>query len=147
VNFIVPAGFPTGAATLVVSNGLAATAPVMLQIDGPAPAINAGAVINAAGVTLDAATAANPGDILNVQITNVDPSVASAPGRVQVRISGVRMPVLGVTQITAAATGQPASSGVLQVQFADTQSFGDSPVPLVVSVDGSAGAAVTITAR
>jgi len=36
---------------------------------------------------------------------------------------------------------------VLQIQFADTQSFGGSPVPLVVAVDGSASAAVTITAR
>jgi uncharacterized protein (TIGR03437 family) len=144
VNFIVPAGFASGPATLVVSNGSAATAPVLIQIDGPQPII--GAVANAVGVALDANTAANPGDILSVQVTNVDPSVASAPNRVQVRISGVLMTVLGVTQI-AAPTGQTASTAVLQVQFADVQSFGGSQAPLVVSVDGSASAAVTITAR
>jgi uncharacterized protein (TIGR03437 family) len=147
VNFIVPAGFAAGPATLLVSNGLAATAPVLIQIDGPPPVIGAGAVSNAMGVALDANTAANPGDILSVQVTNVDPSVAGATNRVQVRISGVLMTVLGVTQIAAAPAGQAASTAVLQIQFADTQSFGGSPVPLVVAVDGSASAAVTITAR
>ena len=145
VNFIVPAGFASGPATLVVSNGSSATAPVLLQIDGPPPIV--GAVANSAGVTLDANTAANPGDILSVQVTNVDPSVAGAPNRVQVRISGVLMTVLGVTQIAAAPAGQPVSTAALQVQFADVQSFGGSPAPLVVSVDGFPSAAVTITAR
>jgi uncharacterized protein (TIGR03437 family) len=144
-NFIIPGGFASGPATLVVSNGSAATAPVLLQIDGPPPII--GAVANASGVALDANTAANPGDILSVQLTNVDPSVAGALTRVQVRISGVFMTVLSVTQIAAAPAGQAASTAVLQIQFADTQSFGSSQVPLVVSVDGSASAAVTITAR
>ena len=87
------------------------------------------------------------GDILGVQVTNVDPSVAGALTRVQVRISGVLMTVLSVTQVAAPPAGQAASTAVLQIQFADTQSFGDSQVPLVVYVDGSASAAVTITAR
>jgi len=147
VNFIVPAGFAPGPATLVVSNGSAATAPVLIQIDGPQPIIGAGTVTNAMGVALDANTAANPGDILSVQVTNVDPSVVTAPNRVQVRISGVLMTVLGVTQIAAAPAGQAAFTAALQIQFADTQSFGGSQVPLVVSVDGSASAAVTIAAR
>jgi hypothetical protein len=119
----------------------------LIQIDGAQPSIGAGTVTNALGVALDANTGANPGDILSVQVTNVDPSVAGAPNRVQVRISGVLMTVLGVTQIAAAPTGQAASTAVLQIQFADTQSFGGSQVPLVVAVDGSASAAVTITAR
>jgi uncharacterized protein (TIGR03437 family) len=145
VNFIVPGGFPAGTATLVVSNGLAATSPVVIQIDGPPPII--GAAANASGVALDANTAANPGDILSVEVTNVDPSVVGAPNRVKVRISGVLMTVLGVTQIAAAPEGQAASTAVLQIQFADTQSFGGGQAPLVVSVDGFASAAVTITAR
>jgi len=147
VNFVIPAGFATGPATLVVSNGSAATASVILQIDGPAPVIAAGSPANSAGVALDTTTAATPGDILSVQVTNADPTVVSAPSRVQVRISGVLMPVVSVTQSTAAAAGQPASTATLLVQFADTQSFGGSPVPLVVSVDGSASVAATITAR
>jgi uncharacterized protein (TIGR03437 family) len=147
VNFIVPAGFATGAATLVVSNGSDATKPVLVQIDGPPPIIGAGTVSNAMGMALDATTAANPGEILTVQVTNVDPSVAGAPNRVKVRISGVLMTVLSVTQVAAAPAGQAASTAVLQIQFADTQSFGDSQVPLVVYVDGSASAPMTITAR
>jgi uncharacterized protein (TIGR03437 family) len=151
VNFVVPAGFASGPATLVVNNGLAvssgsaSTAPVLLQIDGPPPIV--GTVANAVGIALDANTAANPGDILSVAVTNVDPSVAGAPNRVQVRISGVLMTVLGVTQTTASPAGQPASTAVLQIQVADVQSFGGSQVPLVVSVDGSPSTAVTITAR
>jgi uncharacterized protein (TIGR03437 family) len=147
VNFIVPAGFATGAATLVVSNGSDATKPVLVQIDGPPPIMGAGAVSNAMGMALDATTAANAGEILTVQVSNVDPSVAGAPNRVKVRISGVLMTVLSVTQVAAPPAGQAASTAVLQIQFADTQSFGDSQVPLVVYVDGSASAAVTITAR
>lgn len=147
VNFIVPAAFATGPATLVVSNGSGSTAPVIIQIDGPPPIIGVGTLSNAAGVVLDANTAANPGDILSLQVTNVDPSVAGALNRVQVRISGVLMTVLSITQVSAAATGQSASTAVLEIQFADTQSFGDSQAPLVVSVDGSASAAMTITAR
>jgi len=145
VNFIVPAGFASGRATLVVNDASGSTAPVLVQIDGPQPVI--GGVTNAAGVALDAGTAANPGDILTVQVTNVDPSVAAAPNRVQVRISGVLMTVLGVTQVAAATAGQTTSTAVLEIQFADVQSFGGSQVPLVVSIDGSASAAVTITAR
>jgi uncharacterized protein (TIGR03437 family) len=135
INFIIPAATPVGQATLVVSNGPASTYPVMLQIDAPQPVIEA------------AVAATNPGDIVNVQVTNVDPGIVTAPSRVQVTMSRVPMNVLGVTQVSAAANGQPGSSGVFQIQFAVTQSFAASEVPLVVLVDGSPSTAVDVTAR
>jgi hypothetical protein len=57
------------------------------------------------------------------------------------------MSVLSVTQVSAAANGQPASSGVFQIQFAVTQSFAGSVVPLVVYVDGSPSLSIPVTAR
>jgi hypothetical protein len=127
LNFLIPAGFPVGPATLVVGNGPASTFPVMLQIDSPAPVIAAPVV----AVT-------NPGDIVNVQVTNVDPGIVTAPNRVQVTMSRVPMNVLSVS---------PVSAGIFQIQFAVTQSFAGSEVPLVVLVDGSPSAAVEVTAR
>jgi uncharacterized protein (TIGR03437 family) len=136
INFIIPAATPVGPATLVVSNGPASTYPVMLQIDAPQPMIQ-----------LPAVAATNPGDIVNVQVTNVDPGIVTAPSRVQVTMSRVPMNVLGVTQVSGAASGQPASPGVFQIQFAVTQSFAGSEVPLVVLVDGSPSTAVSVTAH
>jgi hypothetical protein len=127
LNFQIPAGFPAGPATLVVSNGPASTFPVMVQIDGPQPVI-----------AVPAVAATNPGDIVNLQVTNVDPGIVNAPNRVQVTMSRVPMNVLGVT---------PVSAGVFQVQFAVTQSFAGSVVPLVVLVDGSPSLSIPVTAR
>jgi hypothetical protein len=127
LNFLIPGGFPVGPATLVVSNGLASAFPVMVQIDGPPAAI-----------AVPAVAATNPGDIVNLQVTNVDPGIVNAPNRVQVTISRVPMNVLSVT---------PVSAGVFQVQFAVTQSFAGSVVPLVVLVDGSPSLPTPVTAR
>ncbi|HUI58146.1 MAG TPA: matrixin family metalloprotease [Bryobacteraceae bacterium] len=144
INFIVPDGFPSGLATLVLNNGAFNSFPVIMPVYGAPPVINS--VVNAAGVTLDSTHAANPGDVLSVQVTNLDPGVLSALNRVQVSLSGVPMSLLNITQVSAAATGQPASAGVFQIQFAVTQSFAGSQVPLVVAVDGSASAPLAITA-
>jgi uncharacterized protein (TIGR03437 family) len=143
VNFLIPAGFPIGPATLLLSNGAASTFPVMVQIDSP-PAVIVAPASDTAGV---AVAATNPGDILNVQVTNVDAGIVNAPGRVQVTMSRVPMSVLGVTQVSAAANGQPTSAGVFQIQFAVTQSFAGSQVPLVVLVDGSPSLSIPVTAR
>jgi uncharacterized protein (TIGR03437 family) len=151
INFQIPAGFPTGPATLVVDNGAASAFPVFLQIDSPpaviatpAPGAAGSAVSNAAGAAVQAT---NPGDIVSVQVSNVDPEIVTAPNCVQVTLSGVPMAVLSVTQASAAPNGQPASAGVFQVQFAVTQSFAGSVVPLVVSVDGSPSLSIPVTAR
>lgn len=146
INFQVPAGFPVGPATMVVSNGAASAFPIYVQIDSPPALINAPAtaVSNAAGTAVQLV---NPGDVVTVQVTNVDPGIANSPNRVQVTLSGVPMTVLNITPVSAAANGQPASSGILQIQFAVTQSFAGWQVPLVVCVDGSPSLSVPVTAR
>jgi uncharacterized protein (TIGR03437 family) len=150
LNFQVPSGFPVGPATMVVSNGTFSALPIYVQIDSPpalievpAASATAPAVSNAAGAAVQAV---NPGDLVSVQVTNVDPGIVNAPNRVQVTLSGVPMSVIGVTQVSAAAGGQPASAGVFQVQFAVTQSFAGWQVPLVVCVDGSPSLSISLTA-
>jgi uncharacterized protein (TIGR03437 family) len=151
INFQIPAGFPAGPATMAVTNGAVSAFPVYIQIDSPPALIdvptgnaNASAVSNAAGAAVQAV---NPGDIVSVQVTNVDPGIVNTLSSVQVTLSGVPMMVLSVTQVSAAASGQPATAGVFQIQFAVTQSFAGWQVPLVVCVDGSPSLSVPITAR
>jgi hypothetical protein len=80
----------------------------------------------------------NPGDIVSVPVTNVDAGIVTAPSRLQITLSGVPMPVVSVT---------PVSATVFQIQFAVTQSFAGWQVPLVVCVDGSPSLAIPVTAR
>jgi uncharacterized protein (TIGR03437 family) len=155
INFQIPAGFPVGPATMVVTNGAAvdgSSFPIYVQIDSPPALIEVPQAAAGSSVLLNAAGAAvqlvSPGDIVSVQVTNVDAGIVNAPNRVQVTLSGVPMAVLSVTPASAAAgSGQPAPAGVFQVQFAVTQSFAGWPVPLVVSVDQSPSLPVQVTAR
>ena len=136
INFLIPAGFPTGPATLDLNNGLASAFPVVLQIGNPPPAI--AAVTNASGVPLDVSHSAGMGDILNVLVAGLDPTVPGNLSRLQVTVSGIAMQVMGIS---------PAANGLFQIQIFLSQSFAGAQVPLVVSVDGSSGAPVGITVR
>jgi uncharacterized protein (TIGR03437 family) len=136
VNFLIPAGFPTGLAVLKVNNGSAAANQVLLQIDAPPPTIVS--VTNPSGVAYDAAHIAGAGDVVNVLLSNLDPGVLNNPSRLQVTVSGVAMPVQFIVS---------AGNGLYQVQFVLPQSFGGTPVPLAVLVDGSSSSTVSITVR
>jgi hypothetical protein len=136
INFFLPANFPTGPATLKVSNGTLAANPIGVQIDVAPPTIQS--VTNASGVVYDAAHFAAALDVVNVDVTNLDPGVLSNPARLQVTLNGQSMPVQSVTQ---------ASNGQVQVQFVLNQSFGGVPVNLAVVVDGSSSAPVPVTVR
>jgi uncharacterized protein (TIGR03437 family) len=133
INFVIPAGMPAGPAVLKLVGSLSSTA-LVLQIDGAAPAIQT--VTNAAGVTLDALHPANPGDLLTATLTGIDLSAADR-NRLQAAVSGVPMTIQQVT----------TQNGVVQVQFALSQSFAGYLVPLTVSLDGSVGAPYPLTAR
>jgi hypothetical protein len=136
VNFVVPAGFPTGAAVLNL-NTSAGSISVVVTIGNPPVVItgvsNAGGISPAASAAPGAVTYFNPGDTVNVQVSGLDPTVASNLGRVQVTVSGLSMPVI--------------QAGNGQVQFVLSQSFGGAQVPVVVLVDGSTSAAFTIAVR
>jgi uncharacterized protein (TIGR03437 family) len=137
INFVIPAGIPAGPATLNLNNGSASAFPVILQIGNPPPVITA--VTDASsGVPLSASNSAGMGDVLNVLVTGLDPTVPANPSRLQVTVSGISMPVLGIT---------PASNGQFQIQIIVTQSFAGAQVPLAVSVDGSSGAPFNIIVR
>ena len=136
INFVVPAGLPTGPATLTLNNGSASAFPVILQISNPPPTITG--VTNMSSVSLGAGNSAGMGDVLNVLVTGLDPTVLSNPSRLQVTVSGISMTVVGIT---------PASNGQFQIQIILTQSFAGAQVPLAVWVDGSSSAPFTITVR
>ena len=134
INFVIPAGFPTGLATLNVNNGAFSAFPVMVEIDGPPPAI--ASINNAANQPLSASV--GPGDVLNLLVTGLDPGVIANPSRVQVTVSGLNVPVEQISQ---------ASGSQIQIQIVITQSFGGAQVPVVVWQDGSPSQAATITVR
>jgi uncharacterized protein (TIGR03437 family) len=135
INFFVPLGFPTGPATLKLNNGAQDAFPVMVQIDGPPPSIIS--VNNLSNLPLNG-NSVGVTEILNVVVTGLDPGVLTNLGRVQVALSGVMMPVLGITALP---------NGQFQIQFIVTQGFGGASVPLMVWVDGSSSQPVNITVR
>ncbi|MBZ5617714.1 MAG: IPT/TIG domain-containing protein [Acidobacteriia bacterium] len=135
INFLVPAGFPTGLARLDLNNGAIAAFTVMVEIDNPPPAI--ASVNNQSNLPLNGGSV-TAGEILNVVVTGLDPGVLTNQSRVQVTVAGVTMPVLGIAS---------SGNGQFQIQFVLTQSFGGSQVPLMVWVDGSSSQPVNITVR
>jgi uncharacterized protein (TIGR03437 family) len=133
-NFLAPAGFSTGPATLSLSNG-AGSVSIGVPIGNPPPTIQG--LSNSQG-TVDATHPANLGDVLTVLASGIDPSSVPAVSRLQATVSGLSMTVLQIS---------PASNNQVQIQFVLTQSFGGSQVPVTVSLDGSPSNPYTISAR
>jgi uncharacterized protein (TIGR03437 family) len=136
INFVIPAGFPTGLATLNLNNGLTSAFPVLVQIGNSPPTVTG--VTSGSGVSLDASHPAGAGDVLNVLVAGLDPAVPGNLSRLQVTVSGISMQIMGVA---------PASNGQFQIQILLTQSLAGAQVPLVVSVDGSSSAPFTLAVR
>jgi len=127
INFIVPANFPTGPATLRLNNGLVSAYPVLVQINEAPPVI------------VDASTASNTsGDVLNVLVTGLPQWVAVNPSRLRVTAGGIDLPAPQVSSL---------ANGVVQLQFPLKQTFSASPVSIQVWVDGSAAAPFLLTIR
>jgi uncharacterized protein (TIGR03437 family) len=128
INFLVPAGFPTGPATLKVTSGGVVGFPVVMQIDAAPPV-----------VTDVSTSSAAAGDTIQITVAGLDGGVvANRLNRLKVTIAGVEMTVAQIT---------PAGPGVYQLQIAVNQSFGASPVPLAVWADGVSSVPVTVTIR
>jgi uncharacterized protein (TIGR03437 family) len=137
INFTIPAGFPTGPATLRLNNGTVQAFPVIVPINAPPPAITGVSSMSnlslvAAGVTVGA------GDVVNVLATGLDPTVTENLSRLHVMVSGIDMPVQQVL---------PVSNGTYQIQIVLIQSFGGGQAPVTVSVDGSSSAPYFIAVR
>jgi uncharacterized protein (TIGR03437 family) len=123
INFVIPAGVPTGPAVLTLQGAL----PIVVQIDPPPPVIVGTA--SAAGVALGGSEPPAPGDTITLTVTGMDPAVVSAPSRVAVAEGGVSIPVFTIQQPKDA-------SGDLLMQFALTASVTGQQVPVTVSLDG-----------
>ena len=136
INFVIPAGFPTGLATLKVIGNSGASNPVLVPVVSPPPAIQT--ITNAYGTAYDASHFASASETIDIYVSGLDPTVLSNPSRVQVKVSGVSMPVLSIT---------PAPGNQFQIQTILTQSFGGQQVPVAVLVDGSTSTTVQITVR
>jgi uncharacterized protein (TIGR03437 family) len=136
INFLIPAGFPAGLATLKLIGSAASANPVLVQIASPPPVIQS--VTNSSGVAYDSTHAASAGDVIDVFVTGLDPAVQSNPSRLLVTVAGAGMPVQSIT---------PAPNNQFEIQVNLTQSFGGQQVPLAVIVDGSSSATVQITVR
>ena len=137
VNFFIPAGFPTGPATLRLNNGSIAAFPVIVQVNAPPPIITG--VSTVSNVSLASiSTTVGAGDVLNILATGLDPTVTDNPGRLHVMVSGIDMPVQQIFSL---------GNGVWQIQIVLTQSFGSVQAPVVVSVDGSSSAPFLIASR
>ncbi|HUA57224.1 MAG TPA: matrixin family metalloprotease [Verrucomicrobiae bacterium] len=135
INFVVPAGVPTGPTPLTVSNG-SGSITLILPIGDPPPAIQS--VSSTQGTTVDAQHAANVGDVLSVYVTGFNPNALPALSRLGVTISGLPMTIVSIA---------PAVNGQSQIQFVLGQSFAGSQVPLAVWLDGSSSNPYTITAH
>jgi len=139
INFFVPTPFASGPATLTLNNGSVNAFPVLVQIDNPPPSIVQ--VTNQSSVALSGnppSGSAGAGDLLNVVVSGLDPTVLDNPSRLEVTVSGVSMPVLGIT---------PAANGQYSIQIVLTQSFGSTQVPVMVWVDGSSSQPASIVVR
>jgi uncharacterized protein (TIGR03437 family) len=135
VNFLVPTNIPTGPVALSFSNG-SGTINLEVPIGNPPPVIQG--LSNSQGAPVDATHPANVGDVLSVFVSGIDPSSVPAASRIQVTVSGLPMTVLQTASAPNAQT---------QIQFVLGQSFGGSPVPVSVSLDGSASNPYTIAAQ
>lgn len=127
INFLVPPGFATGAATLKVTSGGVVAFPVTLQIDNPPPVILS--VNNGA---------AGAGDAIQFTVAGLEAGAVADRGRLKVTIAGMEMTVEQIT---------PQGAGTYQIVVAVNQSFGASAVPLAVWVDGLSSAPVSVTIR
>lgn len=136
INFLIPAGFPVGLATLKLTGGAVSANPVLVQISSPPPVIQSAA--SSSGVANDPTHFASAGDTIDVFVTGLDPAVQNNPSRLVVTVAGVGMPVQSIT---------PAPNNQFEIQVTLTQSFGAQPVPLAVVVDGSSSASVPVTVR
>jgi uncharacterized protein (TIGR03437 family) len=135
VNFIVPAAFPTGPATLNVSNG-AGSVSLVVPIGNLPPQILG--LTNSQGATVDATHPASPGNVVSLLVSGISGSATPALSRIQVSVSGLPMAVLQIA---------PAANGQFQIQFVLDQSFGGSQVPVTVYLDGSPSNPYTIAAQ
>jgi uncharacterized protein (TIGR03437 family) len=129
INFVVPADFVTGPATLKLNAGAASAFPLVVEIAPPPPVIRS--VTASAGEALDAEHAAFEGEALTVTVTGLDASVVANPGRVRVTLGDVDMRVVKIVD---------SGEGLYQIEIEVIGTLTPGSAPLAVWVDGSSSA-------
>jgi uncharacterized protein (TIGR03437 family) len=138
INFVVPAGMPTGPAVLKLNNGAADAFPVVIQIDSP-PVVIA-SVVSSQNQPVDSGHPDSAGDIVGIVLQNLPPSVAANPGLVHLIEGALDLTALAVTPVA----GQP---GIYQAFFGLSPAIASQQVQLVVTVDGVPSNPVIIAIR
>jgi uncharacterized protein (TIGR03437 family) len=138
INFLIPAGFPSGPAVLNVANGAASAFPFAIQISLPPPVV---AFVTDGSPTQAVTTSSSAavGDLLTMVVNTLVPSLAGSHGRVHVNVGGYDMPV-----IVVAAGPAP---GAVAVTFMMAQAFGGNVIPMVVTVDSDSSNPYPILVR
>ena len=141
VNLQIPSNLPPGPAVLTLNNGTVSSYPVAVNVDTVPAAI--GAIQNANGAYITAASPAHPGDNLTVSLTGFAPSGSViAPGRVQIAVAGVMhnaaqvlSPVTGLYQVNfnLNANEQPGASQQLVVYLDGRSSY---PANIAIATAG-----------
>jgi hypothetical protein len=88
----VPPGSSIGLAVVQLTSPTASLPPVLMQIDGPPPAINS--VLNASGLAIDAAHAAQAGDTITLSVAGLD---TFAQSHLQIAVGGIVQTVQSIT--------------------------------------------------
>jgi hypothetical protein len=132
----VPPGASIGLALvqLIAPAGITSPPSILMQIDGPPPVINA--VLNAAGLNVDAAHAAQPGDSITL-------SVAGLPGTFQQ--SQLRIAVGGVPQVVQSVI--PGGGGTFLMTFVLSPQVASGSPQVTVGIDTQVSQGKTISVR
>jgi uncharacterized protein (TIGR03437 family) len=138
INFVVPAGMPTGPAVVKLNNGAADAFPIVVQIDSPPVVITS--VFSSQNQPVDTGHPDGAGDIVGILLQNLDPSAVTNPSLVHLLEGGTDLTALAVTPVA----GQP---GIYEAFFALSPAVASQQVQLVVTVDGVASNPVIIAIR
>ncbi len=146
ISLQIPAGLPSGPATMVVSNGSATSLPVDVNLASAPTAITA--ELNTAGLAISAGNPAHSGDVVTFVVANFgDPVAGVATSRVQLSINGATVPVFIVapysgnsfqiqTVLPSVAAGNSARHHLSRWQSerarGDFRSVGNNRLPLSV---------------
>ncbi|HYM10325.1 MAG TPA: hypothetical protein VEU62_06320, partial [Bryobacterales bacterium] len=150
VNLQVPFGLPTGPAILQVSNGVATSAPMVVQIDAVAPGLFR--AFSSSNTPVDANNAARAGDTIVLYATGlgpvVPPGTTGAAATVANATENVHVNVAGVDLIPLYAGLTPGSAGVYQINVTLPANLSPSAAAQVfVTVDGVASNSLTMGIR
>jgi len=133
----VPPGSSLGAAVvqLVSPSGDTSIPPILMEIDGPPPAISA--VLNSSGVTVDATHPAQAGDTITLDVVGLADTVLQS--QLRVTVGGVPQTVQSVT-----TTGQ---SGAFTVTFLLSSMTPAGSQQVTVGIDTNVSAGVPMVIR